>query len=335
MLAALSSALLLTAVEGCAVRQGSLRDLPSHALARSQITSAGSSPFHLRAKTFEATNLDNQNYDAEIDEVWVAPNKWRRTIKSAKFSEVLIASDGKFSEQLIGEYYPHWLHTLVNAIFEPGAPLQGVDLTKSDDNPEPGGPGTCRRFGYRVGIPPVQNTIFATYCFQNGLIESIGSPVGDYGGDYSAYKKFGHQQVARKIQEWIEPGTTLEADIVALNDAHSANDDSTFAISHPSNPLRTVFVEERILREIAVNSPAMRWPTIKDGKPVGALSIYVCLDRQGHVRESYGLNSDNPYMTDAARKQIMNWTFKPALDNGESVQMEGILTFAYQTSIVQ
>jgi outer membrane biosynthesis protein TonB len=77
----------------------------------------------------------------------------------------------------------------------------------------------------------------------------------------------------------------------------------------------------------------MQWPTIHDGKPVGTLSIYVCVDRQGRIRESYELNSDNPYMTDAARKQIMNWTFKPALNDGQPVQIESILTFAYQTHI--
>lgn len=144
----------------------------------------------LGAKVFEATNPDNHNYDAEIDEVWAAPNRWRRTIRSAKFSEVLNTNRNKVSEQITGDYYPLWLHTLVNAIFDPGARLQGVDMTKSSDNAVVGDTQTCRRFGYRVG------------------------------------------------------------------------------------------------------------------------------------------------MTDAARKQLANWTFKPALNKGEAVQLEGILTFAYQTRIV-
>lgn len=235
------------------------------------------------------------------------------------------------SDEITGDYYPHWLHTLVDAIFDPGAPLQGVDLAKSRDNPIIGGQQTCRRFGYRVGIPPVQNTIFAWYCFQNGLIQSIGKP--GYGADYSDYKKFGQKQVARKIQEEIDPGTTLEADIVALSEVNSAND-SRLVIDRPTQPLRSIFVNEQTLRGIAVDSPPIQWPTIHDGKPVGMLTIYVCVDRQGHVRETYGLNSDNPYMTDAARKQLTNWTFKPAVNNGERVQLEGILTFAYQTRIV-
>lgn len=315
-----------------ALGNDSLGDLPKRAIERSQITLPGSPPFHLVAKVFEATNRDNDNYDAEIDEDWSAPDKWRRTIKSPKFSETLITNGSQTSDAITGDYYPLWLHTLVDAIFDPGAPLQGVDLTKSRDNPMLGGQQTCRRFGYRVGIAPVQNTIFASYCFQDGLIQSIWRP--GHGADYSNYKKFGAKQVARKIQEEIEPGTILEADIVALEE-EPAPADSTFAIDHPAEPLRTVMVNEQTLWGIAVDSPQMQWPTIHDGKPVGTLSIYVCVDRQGHVRETYGLNSDNPYMTDAARKQLMNWTFKPALNDGEAVQLEGIVTFAYQTQIVR
>lgn len=330
-LAVILGAALLTIVDGCAARQDSLRNLPRRAVARSEITSSGNPPFRLKARVFEVTNPDNHKYDAEIDEVWAAPREWRRTIQSTKFQEVLITNVNRVSEQISGDYYPLWLHTLVNAIFEPGVRLKGVDLTKSDDNPEPTGPATCRRFGYHVGITPVQNTVVDWYCFENGLIESIGVP--GYEAEYDSYQNFAKKRVARKIQEEIEPGTTLEADIVALDELGSV-DKSAFLIGQPSDPLRTVFADEQTLRGITLNSPPLQWPTIQDGKPIGTLSIYVCVDRQGNVRETYGLNSDNPYMTDAARKQLMYWKFKPLSDNGDPVQVESILTFAYQTRVV-
>jgi len=65
------------------------------------------------------------------------------------------------------------------------------------------------------------------------------------------------------------------------------------------------------------------------------LSIYVCVDRGGKVREIYGLNSDHPEMSDAARKQVMTWQFKPAVNQtGAHVQVESLLTFAYETKVV-
>jgi len=328
-----ASALVLASLGWQVEGQTSLHDLPARAIERSQIALSGSPPFHLRATVFEATNRDNDNYRADIEEDWAAPDKWRRTVKTAKFSETLTTNGDKVSAQIDGDYYPHWLRTLADAIFDPGAPLLGVDLTKSSDNPvisRSGSTETCRRFGYRVGIAPVTNTIFASYCFQDGLLESVWKPA--YDADYGAYKKFGKQRVARRIREEIESGTTLEADIVELKESATL-EDSLLKVDQPSGPLRTIAVSEQTLRALALSAPDIQWPTIKDGKPVGTLSIYVCVDRQGSVREIYALNSDNPYMTDAASKQVMNWKFKPASDSGKPVQIEGILTFAYQTDI--
>ncbi|HEV2617881.1 MAG TPA: energy transducer TonB [Candidatus Acidoferrales bacterium] len=328
-----ASAIVLASLGWRVEGQTSLHDLPARAIERSQITLLSSPPFHLRATVFEATNRGNDSYDADIEEDWAAPDKWRRTVKTAKFSETLTTNGDKVSAQIDGDYYPHWLRTLADAIFDPGAPLQGVDLTKSSDNPvisRRGSAETCRRFGYRVGIAPATNTIFASYCFQDGLLERVVKP--GYDVDYGAYRKFGKQRVARKIHEEIESGTTLEADIIELNES-AALDDSLFKVDRASGPLRTIGVTEQTLRAVALSPPDIQWPTIKDGKPVGRLSVYVCVDRQGSVREIYALNSDNPYMTDAASKQVMAWKFKPASNSGEPVQIEGILTFAYQTEI--
>jgi hypothetical protein len=65
----------------------------------------------------------------------------------------------------------------------------------------------------------------------------------------------------------------------------------------------------------------------------GTLSLYVCLDRGGKVREIYELNSSNPGLSDVARDQVMKWQFKTATSHGGPVQVESILTFAFQTAI--
>src|SRR5271169_5266812 len=77
-------------------------DLPRHAVEESQITLPGSPPFHFRARVVEATNRKNDSYNAEIEEYWVAPDKWRRTVKSADFSQTLILNGQKTTEQLTG-----------------------------------------------------------------------------------------------------------------------------------------------------------------------------------------------------------------------------------------
>jgi hypothetical protein len=315
-------------------------DLPTHAIRQSQITLAGSPAFHLKAKVFEKTDRDNDSHNAEIVEDWVAPDKWRRTIEANGFAENMIVNGNNISQTLTGDYYPNWLRTLVSGIFNPGAALDGIDLTKSGDSARlemspdgkfrvasDEGPEICRRFGIRVSSGPASNTVFAAYCFRDALLESIVSP--GYDVSYTDYKKFGDKQVARKVGEYIESGTELEADIEEL-ELLSAPDEAVFAVASPSPQLHTLVVGEQTLRSLIVNAPDIDWPPMNGGRNPGTLSIYVCLDRQGHVRETYPLNSDSPDMEQAAREQVMKWTFKPAVTkSGEAVQVESVLTFGY------
>jgi hypothetical protein len=321
-----------------------LSDLPRIAVNRSQITLAGSAPFHLKASVVEATNPENDNYEAEIEEYWAGPQKFRRTVKTEAFSQTLVVNGEKSHEDLTGNYYPNWLRTLVLAIFEPGTHLEGVDLTKSSDNPRPDlqiisddgkvivqkSPVVCRRFAFRAGIPPDVNNVFSTYCFEDGRLESIGVP--GYRATYKNYRPFGGKEVARVIREWIESGTELEARITLL-ETNSTADESLFSIAESNTPLETLVVDEKALRDLGIDTPSIVWPTIRSGKSAGMLSIYVCVDREGKVRETYGLNGDHPDMTDAAREQVSRWRFKPVTSRGMLAQVEGILTFSYRTRV--
>jgi hypothetical protein len=308
-----------------------LTGLPKQAIERSQITLPGSHPFVLKAKVLEATNPANTNYNAEIEEYWVAPDKWRRTVKTSAFSQTLIVNGEKTSELLTGDYYPNWLHTIVAAAFDPGNSLQGVDLSRSSDNPVFGGAEVCRRFTYMAGIAPVSNKVFSTYCFEGGLIKSVSVP--GYGVTYDKYKNFDGKRVAHTIRERIESGTELEATIDELTELKSP-EEAQFAVQETTSPLQTVHVSEETLRGLALSAPDIAWPTIRGGSDTGTLSLYVCLDRNGHVREIYELNSSNPALDDGVRDQVMKWQFKTATSHGLPVQVESLLTFAFHTSVV-
>ena len=311
----------------CASEKG---DIVKQAVEKSQLTLPGSRPFHLKAIVIEGTNPDNDEYKAEIEEYWVAPDKWRRVVKSPEFSQTIVVNGTKVYENDAGDYYPNWLRTIVDAIFDPGRVLEGVDLSKSSDNPLPASSELCRRFAMRAGIPPVGNNVFSSYCFKSGLISSVGIP--GYHAEYKEYRNFGDKKVARIIGEYIEPGTELQARIEQLDEI-SNPDESLFQIQQVSELLQTRYVQEDTLWKLLMNPPTMSWPTVRAGKTKGVLSMYVCLDRKGKVREIYDLNSDHPEMSDAARKQVMGWSFHPASNGGAPVQVEGILTFAYESRI--
>ncbi|MGO9084107.1 MAG: energy transducer TonB [Candidatus Sulfotelmatobacter sp.] len=326
----IASALVsLIAFSPFALGGDSIADLPKKAIERSQITLPGSHPFVLKATVLEITNPANTNYRAEIEEYWVAPDKWRRVVKTPGFSETLTMNGKQTSEQLSGDYYPNWLRTIVAAIFDPGDVLKGVDMSRSSDNPMIGGTKVCRRFTSMAGVAPVSNKVFSTFCFDEGLIDSVAQP--GYEAIYSNYKNFAGKHVARTISEQIESGTRLEATIEELTELKSP-DDAMFAVQDTSAPLQTIRADEPTLRSLAVNPPDIVWPAVHGGANKGTLSLYVCLDRSGHVREVYELNSSNPGLSDVARDQVMKWQFKTASSHGVPVQVESILTFAFHTT---
>jgi TonB-like protein len=305
-------------------------DLPKKAAERSQITLRGSHPFVLKAKVSEVTNPSNANYQAEIEEYWVAPDKWRRVVKASGFSETITVNGTKTSDELTGgDYSPNWLRTIVEAIFDPGAEIKGLDLSLSKDNPVLGGSRVCRRFNFMAGVPPVSNKVFSSFCFDDGLIDSIAKP--GYQVTYKNYKNFAGKHVARTISENIESGTVVEATIEDLTELN-APDDSMFVVQAPSALVQTIRADEPTLRSLALNAPEIVWPAVRSGANSGTLSLYVCVDRTGHVREIYELNSSNPGLSDAARDQVMKWQFKPASTHGAPVQVEAILTFAFKAS---
>jgi hypothetical protein len=308
----------------------SVADLPGKAIEQSQITLPGSRPFILKARVLEETNPANTNYDAEIEEYWVAPDKWRRTVRTTGFSQTLVVNGEKTGEQLTGDYYPNWLRTIVAAIFEPGNALQGIDMSQSSDNPVMGGVKVCRRFTYMAGIAPVSNKVFYSFCFQGGLLESVVIP--GYEVSYRTYKDFAGKRVAHAIREEVEPGTELLATITDLRELANI-DEAQFAIQETSTPLQTVEMSEEVLRSLATTAPEIVWPTVRSGADKGTLSLYVCLDRSGHVREIYELNSSNAGLSDVARDQVMKWQFKSAVQQGVPVQVESMLTFAFQTAV--
>jgi len=307
-----------------------LRELPKLAVQKSQLTLPGSIPFHLTATVLNPKDPSYRAHTARIEELWVSPQKWRRKVTAPGFSQLLIVNGGRIHEEITGDYYPNWLRTLVNALFDPGAPLQGVDLTTSDDNPVRNTKQVCRRFATAVGIAPVSNDVFSTYCFLYGLLDGVNIP--GYEVDYKDYAPFSGKQVSRRIREYLGRELQPEARIIELN-VLKAPDESLFTITEAHPLLKTVFVTEQDARAHILDAAPMVWPKIHEGQAVGLASIYVCIDRDGRVRETRMLNNDHPDVADSAREQVMRWTFRPFMAEGVPVQAETILTWAYSTEL--
>ncbi len=307
-----------------------------HALYESSLTTADAKPFHLQVHLFESTN-PSSDYTGEVEEYWISPKQWRRSINTPEFKQTLIVNGDQINEQDTGDYYPLWLKSFVTAIFDPvpdaeqwsklDAKINQITLPNRQHS-EP-----CVRMKFKVGSDNVNNDAFSSVCFDsNGLLKFFGSP--GYTMEFHDYQRFGRKMVARRYQDDPEPGTEIVANVVRLEELEKPNA-SLFLInqSTPSGQrLQSVRVEQGTIEQARESQTALVWPKVQSGKTTGLLSMYISVDRQGQVREAYPLNSDNAGLQDSARDQLLRWKLKPMAVKGVPVQVEAALTFRFETT---
>jgi len=302
---------------------------------RTSLTSSDSRPFHLQGKIVETTNPES-GYQGEIDEYWISPSKWRRSVQSPDFSQTVIQNGDKYVEENRGAYYPIWLRTLVDSVVDPARMLGTLRQSDLGRFGTTGKIATmCKRLEERVGASSAQNTVFSNFCFTDSpaILESALTP--GHGVQFKDYKSFEGKMIARHLVSTPESGTTIEAKITKLTPLGDV-DESLFNVPQ-STPLtgqiRTIQISGEKAQQMYADAPSIVWPTTRGGKISGVLSVYASADRTGQVREVWPLNSDNPNLDDSVREQVMKWKFKPAVNNGAPVQIETILTFPFQTKL--
>lgn len=301
-----------------------------HAVEQSQITLPGSSPFHLKAH-IAAVGNSSADYTADVEEYWLSPTRWRRTIQSANFSQTLIVNGQTTSEEDIGNYYPFWLHDLVIALFDPLPMLQQLKgFHDSIDVPTDSvQSNSCLNMNVPAGIAPVKTTISYAFCFQGqgGRLQYVLTP--GYRAHFEDYKPFLSHSVARQITFDPDPQSKIQAHITDLTELKNP-DESLFTAtaSAAAGELKSQQVGEPTARSILLSSPEIAWPEVREGKTQGILSLYVSADKTGQVREVWPLTPASPDLIRAAREQVLQWRFKPYV-NGVAMQMESVLTLPF------
>lgn len=313
----------------------SVAEAADHAVQQSKLTLPGGTPFHLKAH-IASSGAFQQEYSADVEEYWVSPEKWRRTVAATGFSQTLIDNGGQISETISGDYYPFWLHNMVTALLDP---LPMVDQLKSmhgqveipQDSLKS---SSCMNMQLKAGTPPAQNTISYAFCFGGkiGLLQAVLTP--GYKAQFDDYLPFKKKMVARTVRAEFMPGATLTAKVTELTELVTP-DEKLFAIEKampPTEQMKSQQVAEDSARALALSTPAIAWPAVREGKTSGVMSLYISNDRAGHVREAWPVASGNPELNDGVRNQVLQWQYKPYTNGGPS-QMEALLTFAFTTRI--
>jgi hypothetical protein len=299
------------------------------AVEHSKLTAPGSQPFHLKASIFE-TNSPESDMRATVEEYWVSPQKWRRTIKSEDFTQTLIVDGEKVFENDEDDYFPWWLNDLVTASVDPLPMLD--QLEKSDATMtipvDRGGGYACADLETAIDR--------ARFCFYvpQKRLDYVGTR--GYHAGFKDYKSFGKKMVARRIEIDPEPGTNVQLRVELLEE-YPVVDDALFEVKQ-STPqekrIDRVLLDEEEARKLLIDDPTILWPAVGGGLTKGRCGLFVSIDRKGKLREVWPNGCDNAGVEDALRDQVRKWTFRPGTVNGIPIQVESLLTFTFQTTVI-
>lgn len=314
-------------------------DALTKALAKSCLTGKDAAPFHVRVIVSEPENPDSP-YQGTIEEWWLSPNQWRREVTAKDgMKQTIVVVDGKKTERDEGDYFPLWLRSFVTALTDPvpnaaawsasGASIEQLTMPnglKSD---------ACARAQSKIGSGDGATDAFSVVCFDGK--EKLQSIVGPrYSMEFQDYRNFGKKDVATKLVDDPEPGTTLVGEIVQLEDESKAGDSQTLftPLSTNDNKFISAAVSPEQMAKLTAGNPPIKWPSVRSGNVKGRLAMYISADAEGNVREAWPLNSDNAGLEDPTRDQVRHWKLSPATDSsGQRVQVDGGLGFAFETKI--
>jgi hypothetical protein len=304
-----------------------LSEQSEKALKKSQLTLPGSHPFHIKVSITETTNPSSPRH-AEIEQFWLSPTKFRRTIASPDFSQTLIVNGDNVSETNTGDYYPYWLNEFVTALFDPlpfAASLQQVPTLNAGGYKTNDGT-TCGDLHFRVDRWVI--------CFNgDGTFESIFTK--SYFAMFRDYQKFGDKRVARKIVTEPEYKTEITATVTTL-EPYPAADESLFAVATPTPAAQRISflqINEDSMRSLVIGSPEITWPTVVGGSPTGGCGAFVSADRAGNIREVFPGGCDNAAVQQPLAEALLKWKLKPAVVKGVPVQVTSLMGFPYKVEV--
>jgi len=281
----------------------------------------GNHPFQLEAVFTEGSDPDPVGH---MEMLWLAPDKWRRTIDVNHFSQTLFVNGFKVSETDSDDYFPVGVNTLITALVDPKPILAA-------QTPDDHSPTKANGQSLESGVTCYKPNQKMCVRFREGLTEIVQVP--GHLITFTRYLNFDGMRIAHIVTDAAGVGESLNAEITELKDLQNP-DETLFAVSEPTpkeKQVRSVILSDVEFRALALETPEIIWPQVLDGQAVGTASFEISIDRTGAVREVRPVHTDNERSNDSARNQIMRWKFKSPLIDGVPAQAESVLSFSLNT----
>jgi TonB family protein len=312
-----------------------LGDTLTKALYTSSLITSDSHPFHVKLHVHDAMNPDSA-LSADIEEYWASPTQWKRIITAPGFSQSIVVNDKGTSFEATGDYFPVWLQSFVTALFDPIPNV--VRWNKPDAQLEqtvyPSGKMSPPCLNGRIRVGDSESlAIGSSICFfNNGLLSTIDQP--GYEMEFEEFVGYHDKRIPYLYLSQAIPGTLLVGKISQLEDSSkkpsffSAPSDAKTNDTHLS-----VHVAQSNIEQMAGGALHIAWPPVSGGKTNGMIVMFVSVDQVGRIREAYPVGTDNPRLAGAARDQLLQMQWKPAVVKGVPVQIDAVINLPFSTTL--
>jgi TonB family protein len=285
---------------------------------RSTLAQTGAKPFYLKA-TITDKNDPKSEFNGTVEEYWLSPTKFRRTIKLRDFSQTHIVNGDSIYEDNTGDYLPYFDEMLANEIVDP-LPKESVDFVSQLGlmGAEPGsGMGQCMAEKYFNDADGQEKRVLLAYDCKTGLLIYLESPTCCY-GVMTDYRKFHDKMIAYATKD-----DQVNIKVESLRDL-DAPDESLFAISTPTPPAQRMITEtvlESQARALIAEKSEIQWPTGTKSKEK-AMRVDILIGRDGKVKDAKTYSPVDNATEDAALAAIRKWKFQPQSVAGVPAQIE-------------
>jgi len=303
----------------------------SKAAKRSTLDEPGGEPFHM-ALTAEDTRKHNPDYSVEMEIWWAGPDRWRRSVKSAKFTQLAIRNGNAYYESNTSDYLPYWLWELIVASIHPVSTEAFEGIQADEDRPG------CANWEDYHGSGEQKFSTYDSVCFgSNGEVTQIfAEPLGLQFGNY---RSFGKKEVARQLVVFPGDNSEVRATVTVLEPLKDwkqpgggGGEGDVFGVPRNTgfaSRLRFAAVAESALTPAGTRAP-LNWPSSYVFPVEGVIGVTVQLDREGNIQEFPWAISKNQRINQGAVEQIKTWKFEPYLVDGAAVQVVTTLTIPYR-----
>ncbi|HET9406421.1 MAG TPA: energy transducer TonB [Candidatus Sulfotelmatobacter sp.] len=283
-----------------AARTNEAAELLAHAAALQDIWAAGSQPFDLHLQV-HAERITTKPVDGTVEEVWLAPDKWRREMSFPGFTQIEIGDkDSKWVSRNV-DFQPSLAYAISRALDKSGRrqlhPDEKVRAVR-----------TTKRLGADLRCVELQVSGFKrSLCFDpSGTLfreETDAERV-----EYSDYGQFENKVFPRHIQVFQNGDRVVD---IRSEERPLPSNFGPGLFVHGANAQQFASCEQPTPGIPVKRVPPQYPETARAARQQGTVILYILISGDGHVERVKIVQNATPALDQAAADAVRQWVYSP------------------------